>query len=162
MHPIAFGLKRAFQATLNLTRHAFRALGVTAARFDMMQAIHESGSLGLPQRQLGASLGVTGATVSRMVRSLEKLGYVTRTRNPYDRRALMVCLTDLGLRILRRAFARLAAHLWLAFDCALTHGKPWSDAECFHCTSSAESMLWTVRGTFRDRATLQYVWHPDD
>jgi DNA-binding MarR family transcriptional regulator len=161
MHPILFNLKRSFHATLNLTRHAFHALGVTAARFDMLYAIDAWGAQRLTQSRLRTELGVSAPTVSRMIRSLEQLGYVSRTRCSYDRRHVITRLTALGRSILRRAIALLSPNVWLAFECALTP-RPWSDTACFLAMSAAESPLRSIRDAFRDPARLTYDWHPDD
>ena len=52
------------------------------------------------QRQIAAHLGVTEQSTSRMVASLERLGYVTRSRHPQDRRRHTVQITAAGQRAL--------------------------------------------------------------
>lgn len=163
MHPIAFGLKRAFHATLALTRRPLRALGITAARLDMLHAIKTAGLYGVHQSALRDALGVTAATISRMLRSLEELQYVTRERSKTDARQLIVQITALGRFILRRAFARLSRNVDLAFDCALAGDRWWDfDGAVFQQTDCAEQHLFDVRRTFGDLATMHYAWHPDD
>jgi DNA-binding MarR family transcriptional regulator len=162
MHTIAFNLKRAFHSFLNLTRGAFRKLAITSARFDMLHTINESGRLGIPQRKLRTMLGVTAPTVSRMVRALEELGYVTRERHA-DRRQLVINVTALGRALVRRAWRALSPNVDLAFDCALAGDRWWDDeGDCFFKKSEVESHLWNVRAAFRDNARLHYYWHPDD
>ena len=41
MHAIFFGLKRAHHGTLRITRRALIALGLTAARFDLLYAVQD-------------------------------------------------------------------------------------------------------------------------
>lgn len=158
MHAIAFGLKRAFQSTLRLTRREFVALEITAARFDMLTAISRGYQRSCPQRDLRGWLGVTAATISRMLRSLEKLGYVTRERSSSDRRQHIVRLTARGLFIMRRAFAVVGRGVDLAFDTALTDGNPFGDSATLIAMDEAESMLKLVRSWFRDVAVLYYPW----
>ena len=58
---------------------------------------------GLPQRQLRTILGVSGPTISRMLKSLEKLGFIVRTPHPRHRRRKWVAVTAAGLHRLCRA-----------------------------------------------------------
>ncbi len=102
--PSSFGLKRAHHGVLRVTRRALAQLGLTAARFDMMYAIQERE--GLRQIALCRALGVSGATVSRMLASLEKLGLVTRDTTCTDMRQRFVYLTDAGRRCIRKAIRR--------------------------------------------------------
>lgn len=162
MHVIAFGLKRAFQATLRITRRPFAVFGITAARFDMLVAISHGYESSLPQRALREWLGVTAATISRMLRSLEELGLVTRERSTFDRRQLIVRLTARAHSVLRRVFATVARCADLAFDTVLTEGRPFDETACLLETTEAESMLKRVRSGFSDVACLYYPWHPDD
>src|ERR1700744_3159134 len=99
MNDPLFSLKRAHQATLRLTRYVTEPFGLTPARYDMMCALKQRQKYGMPQKELAFVLGVTGATVSRMLDSLEDLGVVRRGRCAYDRRRNDVWLTNLGLKV---------------------------------------------------------------
>ena len=96
MNAAFFGLKRAHHSVLRLGRHAFASIGLTAARFDLLFAVHSHNGRRMPQRKLQRILGVCRATVSRMLRSLEELGLVQRTRSDVDRRRKLVALTKEG------------------------------------------------------------------
>jgi len=65
----------------------------------MLYAIDRHRDSLLWQSHLRRLLGVTAATISRMVRSLEALGYITRARNDYDRRQINIRITELGTRV---------------------------------------------------------------
>ena len=165
MNAILFGLKRAFQASIRSTRAAVASFGLTAARFDMLHAIQESYRRQITQSDLRRTLGVTAPTVSRMLRSLEKLGLVTRARPPYgDTRQRIVSLTKDGLLAIRRAFKYIVAGgaAQLAFDSVLTAGRHYSPAACLLETDIAESVCRRIRHGFSDSANLRYPWHPDD
>ena len=49
--------------------------------------------------ELASHLGVTASTMSLNLGRLEEAGYVTRERDPEDRRVMNVCLTGAGERI---------------------------------------------------------------
>ncbi len=74
MHAVFFGLKRAHQGTLRITRGVLTALGLTAARFDLLFAVKKSSRYGLNQSALRKVLGVSRATVSRMLASTRRAG----------------------------------------------------------------------------------------
>ncbi len=170
MHAIFFGLKRAYHGALRVSRDALSAEQLTPARFDLMVAL-DVGTwrerllhpVGVWQSKLRRILGVAASTLSRMLRSLEELGLIERTRVDYDTRQRFVRLTDEGFRRVRRAKRRFidTGCAELAVDSAL--GRPWySEASCLEEISDFESGLQRVRDSYGDRATLYYPWHPDD
>jgi DNA-binding MarR family transcriptional regulator len=107
---VFFALKRAYQGSLRVGRKALVAVrceGLTPARLDMLHALATEDFL--PQRELQRILGVTKATVSRMVRALEELGYVRRDRDEEDRRCMFVWLTERGTACVYSATKALIA-----------------------------------------------------
>lgn len=169
MNAIAFGTKRVFHGFVRVTRTAFAAAGLTAARFDMMYAIFTNrGSLGpvveLKQRDVRRALGVSAPVVSRMLRSLEQLGLVSRRPPKYgDRRQRCVELTAAGEVCIRRAcrmFLRGIRRIVLDAICFGRHREPIQ--RLIHM-SQLESYLHVLRRDFGDQARLYYPWgHPDD
>lgn len=77
MHAILGGLKRAWHGCLRVTRPVLAALALTAARFDLLYVLEKGGRT---RRQLRQTLGVDRTTISRMVGSLDALGFVVRER----------------------------------------------------------------------------------
>jgi DNA-binding MarR family transcriptional regulator len=167
MHAIFFGLKRAHHGTLRLTRSILAALGLTAARFDLLYAITKSNDR-MIQSALRKVLGVSRATVSRMLSSLEELGLVRRTIPPADRRQKLVELTTKGRLRIAFAHRHLTRSGWaqLAVDSALGGEDSecrWCDeAECVGATGSLELLLQRIRHAFNDQATLDYPWGPNE
>jgi DNA-binding MarR family transcriptional regulator len=169
MHALLFGLKRAWHGSLRTTRRALAAVGLTAARFDLLYAVQaRDPRLAVTQREIRKTLGVNRTTVSRMLGSLEALGLVTRERAAYgDRRTRTVRLTEQGRRRIRVAIGRLigSGAAQLAVDSAVV-GPPWGvwyDASaCLDASEVLESFLQRIRHAFGDFATLLYRWHPDD
>jgi DNA-binding MarR family transcriptional regulator len=168
MHAIFFGLKRAHQGTLRITRGVLTALGLTAARFDLLFAVKKSSRYGMNQSALRKVLGVSRATVSRMLASLEELGLVRREVTTADRRQKFVQLTTRGRWRIAFAHRQLTRSGWaqLAIDSALeTHHARfrWCDQNaCLDATASLTVMLDRIRTGFYDFATLDYPWGPDD
>lgn len=68
--------------------------GLTPARGEVVWLLHRHGEL--TQRQLSGFLGCTPRNVTGLVDALEEAGFVTRSRHPDDRRALLVALTARG------------------------------------------------------------------
>ena len=69
------------------------AFGVTPARFDLMRILYGSRTFSMSQSFLRAQLGVARATISKMLKALEKLGLVERKTDEFDRRTKRVTLT---------------------------------------------------------------------
>ena len=69
------------------------------------------------QRQIAQAVGVEGPTLTHHLNRMEGAGYLTRTRDPQNRRAHRVELTRKG----DQAFQRLLAVV-VAFDQQLRHG----------------------------------------
>jgi DNA-binding MarR family transcriptional regulator len=115
------------------------------------------------QSELRRELGVTASTVCRMLRSLEALGLVCRSRETNgDRRQVWVELTEKGRRAIlaaRTAMLRAAQRL---VDHAITFGKHRDADACFRNMAQLEDYLRGMRSDFGDTATLSFPWHPDD
>jgi DNA-binding MarR family transcriptional regulator len=61
-------------------------------------------------RHLAAECGVSKATLTGVVGTLEGRGLVTRRRDLDDRRLVIVALTTKGRRLIRRLFPRFNEH----------------------------------------------------
>ncbi len=109
MHSLSFQLKRAHHRVVAFGKSVLRRFGLTPARFDLLFIVYARWTFqkriydAPAQTDLCRVLGVTAPTVSRMVRSLEELGIVTRFRNPVDRRTKQVSLTEEGLDLFHEA-----------------------------------------------------------
>ena len=163
MNVIAFATKRTFHGFLRVTRRAFASVGLTAARFDMMQAIQGPGRdppMSSRQDELRRELGVTAGVVSRMVRALEKLGFVGRARSG---RTFVIWLTAEGRSRLLSARSMLLRSLQRLVYLAICFGKHHDPNERFRRMDRLESYLRVLRQHLGDRAELYYAWgHPDD
>ncbi len=161
VHRIFFGLKRAHQGTLRITREVLATLGLTAARFDLLYAVKKE-RRGIIQSALRKVLGVSRATVSRMLASLEELGLVRRTIAKQDRRQKLVELTTKGWWRISRAHRHFTRSGWaqLAIDSALASEYAafhWCDENaCLAATATLHVMLGRIRMGFGDVATLDY------
>ena len=165
MHAVCFALKRAYQGSLSEMGPTFAKVELTPARFDLLYAVFQSMRGKIWQSRLRRVLGVTAPTVSRMVRSLERLGFVERKRWPGDSRQRNVSLTEKACACIRRVTKRLfgpggAQH----FVNAMVAGRRWwrAPSHTFCSVAALEDALNRVRIHTGDGATLAYLWHPDD
>ncbi len=163
-----FGLKRAYQATLRLGRDICSrfAQGLTPARLDMLYAIHHNALNCVTQMKLRRLLGVSRPTVSRMLKSLEGLGWVERGPGPHrDTRTRMVRLTATGVALLKRVLEAVLASGVVKFvvDTSLSMGQFWHEGRCLVERDRTEGILRRIREDFGDTASIYYPWdHPDD
>lgn len=102
MHPVFFGLKRAYYASLGQMRRTLRKMGLTSARLDLLYVVYRNGRFPMLQSRLWRTLGVCPSVVSRMLKRLEAMGYVRRAIAPGRVRMRNVTLTTKGrARVLR-------------------------------------------------------------
>jgi DNA-binding MarR family transcriptional regulator len=156
MHPVFFGLKRAYYATLGLTRRTLRKMGLTAARMDMLYVIHKKGRYWTEQRALWRTLGVCPSVVSRMLKRLEEMEYVERDFVTCDTRKRLVKLTTKGRARILRAIRQFIGwgYAQLALESALEPERWHSEWHAHVAVSRAEEFLRLVRVGFGDRASL--------
>jgi DNA-binding MarR family transcriptional regulator len=91
--------------------------------------------------ELAARAGMTHQSMGELVAKLEKLGYVTRTADPGDRRARLVRLTPQGQAMLRRAIREIAA-IWEEWAARLTGAGLRGDL-----AAALETALGSARAT---------------
>jgi DNA-binding MarR family transcriptional regulator len=72
---------------------------------------------GLPQATLSAQLGISAATVSKMVQRMERAGLVQRREDPADGRLSRVYLTQEGWAVRERVHA-----IWIELADAMLRG----------------------------------------
>jgi DNA-binding MarR family transcriptional regulator len=166
MHGIFFGLKRAHQSTLRIARPMLSKVGLTAARFDLLYALKDRRS-GMLQGRLQRTLGVSRATVSRMLSSLEDLGLVKREVDDGDRRRKRVILTPLGRERIVMAHKQLTRSGWaqLAIDSALGsegRSESWCRGPCIQQMALLDDLLGALRLGFYDTGNLDYPWDPPE
>jgi DNA-binding MarR family transcriptional regulator len=171
MNSIYFGAKRVFHGFLRITRKPFQSNELTAARFDLMYAVHkhyaeEGGEYrALLQSDLWRKLGVTPGVVCRMLRSLEELGLVRRRlpKRGRDRRQREVNLTEKGEQCFREAYrmtVRWVQRFVYEVICFGFHRDPSKRLEHM---DRLEGYQRALREYSRDTAKLYYAWgHPDD
>lgn len=91
---VGFLLNKAAQILLEEFEAALAPFGLTAREFGVLRFIDLNG--GQSQQQIGAQLRIDRTTMVGLVDGLEQAGYVTRVRDPQDRRRYAVLLTEHG------------------------------------------------------------------
>ena len=163
MHFLTFAFKRAHHTSLRLAGPFATRFGLTPARFDMLYAIRLERNQS--QASIARRLGVSGVTVSRMLRKLETLGFIKRIRPLawayFDRRTKLVSLTALGKKLLSLTTRKMK---YKPLQRALMRAIP--PDRRFGPFFALDHLHTTVRSMMRklgDMASLQYpTWHPDD
>ncbi len=158
MTPLLFGTKRAYYATLRVTRRLLARFGLTPARFDLLCALLRTPHHFCYQSDLRKGLGVARSTVSRMVSSLQAIGLVERLPPLDDMRQVDVRLTTEGRRRVSRAFRSLVRTglIDLTTDSALSadeHHWPHPKA-CGRARRWLTKLHDRLRTAFGDVATL--------
>jgi DNA-binding MarR family transcriptional regulator len=159
MHQIFFGVKRVHLLNLRLSRARLREFrcfhAVTPARFDMLRIVHvhDVEGVSVPQANIRELLGVSGATVSRMLKALERLGYIVRERKKW-RPGLHVRLTATGRELVKRLMAQFIEDKSGNIDFELEElVEPEQDA-----LRAFDKLLLLFRGAYEDRARFPNPW----
>jgi MarR family transcriptional regulator, organic hydroperoxide resistance regulator len=105
---VCFALAVTNRAVLAVYRPLLEPLGLTHPQYLVMLALwdHHRGDRSanaLSVKEIAASLQLDPATLSPMLKRLEALGLITRTRSTVDERATDVELTRAGVALRRRA-----------------------------------------------------------
>ena len=103
--------------------------------------------------------------VTRMLKSLVALGWVTRERSKTDRRTYDVRLTEGGAKMIDFAYHRFVrsvrARRWV--HQALLGMDRWPNkGAAFAAVEALEKRLDRLRTEWKAGGTLYYPWHPDD
>jgi DNA-binding MarR family transcriptional regulator len=118
------GNVKATEAVMNTVRTAdvlfdrigrlLRPLGVSAAGGLVLGLLRDRGPMS--PSELGDRLIVTRATVTGLLDSLERPGFVRRNAHPSDRRSLVIEITPDGLEVLQRLRTVVHRHekAWLS------------------------------------------------
>ncbi|WP_157156401.1 MarR family winged helix-turn-helix transcriptional regulator [Diaminobutyricimonas sp. LJ205] len=91
---VCFALAVASRSVIALYRPILEPLGLTHPQYLVMLALWDRDPRTV--RDLGHALELEPATLSPLLKRLEASGYITRTRNAADERALDVRLTSVG------------------------------------------------------------------
>ena len=98
-------LRRVEAALISIVRgvmaghHQFDS-GMDKAGYVLLNALHRVGEV--RQTDLAARIGLDLSTVSRQIKALEELGFVTRSSDPDDKRASVLAVTAAGRREIAR------------------------------------------------------------
>ncbi len=159
MHPLIFGIKRMFLRSVAVCREYTDEHHLTPARFDMLVAIRNGGG-GIVQRMVRWQVGVRSPTVSRMMATLEKLGYIRRWKYPPDRRHRWVELTEMGRLVIDAAQGDLTRGPF-GEDIArkMVSRQSAERAPTEKALADATTMFRTIRDRLGDTASLCYPSH---
>lgn len=109
---VCFALAVTHRAVLAIYRPLLEPLGLTHPQYLVMLALwdhykagdaHEDPGRPLSVKNIAGALQLDSATLSPMLKRLESLGLITRSRSAVDERATDVRLTPQGARLRRRA-----------------------------------------------------------
>jgi DNA-binding MarR family transcriptional regulator len=105
---VCFALAVANRAVLSVYRPLLEPLGLTHPQYLVMLALwdhRKSAAAPLSVKQIANALQLDSATLSPMLKRLETLGLITRTRSAVDERTMNVELTDAGIALREQALA---------------------------------------------------------
>ena len=102
-------LARAFSTFNKLAQDDIRRYGLTQPQFGVIECLGHLGSMSIGQ--LSKKHLVSGGNMTCVVCHLEKSGLVERVRKSDDRRAVVVQLTEKGVRMFHEIFVEHARYI---------------------------------------------------
>lgn len=100
---VCFALAVASRRVIGLYRPVLEPLGLTHPQYLVMLALWQYEPLSV--RRLGELVSLEPATLSPLLKRLEAIGYLHRTRDVADERSLRVTLTEAGRSLREQALA---------------------------------------------------------
>lgn len=76
--------------------------GLSAERYNVLRILRGHGKAGLPSREIAGQMVTRMPDVTRLIDRLERDGLALRTRSSDDRRVVLVSITAVGRRVLRK------------------------------------------------------------
>ncbi|REL39106.1 MarR family transcriptional regulator [Rhodohalobacter sp. SW132] len=86
-----------------LNRHLAEA-DLTVSQFGVLEVLHHLGPLN--QRTIGEKLLKSGGNITMVIDNLERCGHVERQKDPNDRRAVLIHLTESGEKFIADFFPK--------------------------------------------------------
>jgi len=162
MDGVMFEVKVAHLSLQRVGRAYTQPYGMTAARFDLMNAL---GKKGMVQKDLWKLLNVTRSVVCEMVKALMERGWVKRVRAA-DSRSWLVMLTVKGRALFKKVFDEQVENGNVATT--MERGLSW-DGHTDNTLPIRETLLWYLAGiiaAYRTRRSWKgdklYVTSPED
>ena len=160
MHQVFFSVKRVHLRIVEIGKKLLKDHELTPARFDLLRVVDAHHPRPVLQSKIRALLGVSAATVSRMLISLEKLGFVVREKSSTDARNLLVSLSDFGwnrvddamIALVCRGAAERMARRGVAFEPALAVVR----------LRLLQKHLNSMRRIYGDDAPFIHPWRNDE
>lgn len=102
-------LWKAAKAIEKVDRSSIAETGLHLSEFQIMEVLLHKGPQ--PINVIGEKVLLTSGSMTAAAKRLEKKGLVKRIQDPYDGRFIYVHLTDEGLSIIKKAFAKHVKNL---------------------------------------------------
>ena len=110
---LCFPLYAASREVIKRHRSYLDALGLTYTQYIVLLVVWAEGTISV--RDLGRRLHLDSGTLTPVLKTMEKAGYITRRRCQEDERVLLITVTDAGM-----ALREQAAHIPAALHDTLT------------------------------------------
>lgn len=101
-HEAILGLLRTAAVVDHSTDEALRPYDVTSTQFNVLRILRGAGANGLCGREIGERMVTRVPDVPRLLDRLEKAGYISRERDPSDRRHVTARITPAGEALLEK------------------------------------------------------------
>ncbi|MFC4599153.1 MarR family winged helix-turn-helix transcriptional regulator [Cohnella hongkongensis] len=98
---LCFAIYACAREMTKLYHPLLRKLGLTYTQYIALLVLWEEGRVTV--KRLGQRLYLDSGTLTPLLKKLEQMGLITRTRDPQDERSVIAELTDAGVRLKEKA-----------------------------------------------------------
>ena len=96
-------IQRTSQVVVRWVAEALKETGLTPTQFNVLRILRGAGSAGLPSGEIGARMITNDPDLTRLLDRLEARELVKKSRGTSDRRIVRVHISEVGLRLVKRA-----------------------------------------------------------
>lgn len=86
----------------NKAEEMFSRFGLSATQYNALRILRGAGPHGLSCNEVGKRMINHDPDITRLLDRLERRDFISRGRDAKDRRVIKVCITESGLRLLKR------------------------------------------------------------
>lgn len=143
---IDYALRETWLAVAKMYNEEAKNYGSTMAMGFTLLSIDPK--TGTPSTALGPKMGMEATSLSRILKSLEEKGFITRKPNPNDGRGVLIYLTEAGLE--KRNLSKNAV---LSFNDTILENIPKEKMNVFFEVTETINKLILEKNIFKENTT---------
>jgi MarR family 2-MHQ and catechol resistance regulon transcriptional repressor len=97
---LLLGIVRAAERLKREQGSVFKEYGITFSQYNVLRVLHSNGKAEITTSNVSKQLLVSRASISSLLKRLERQGYISRTRDINDERVIKLKITKKGISVI--------------------------------------------------------------